>query len=746
MELEPTPVLLRAPRPETHPLDSIAELLLGHAHARPELPALGELAEALLSLATGTRSKVLLAVRETPLEYAIARRGDDLLVSCYETASHPELLLLNRTISITEALDLCAVAARGSSALAETNVLAHIYARLAEQLDGADIAAHAPAELVDRTGGTLTAIDSAPLAFGFSAKIPAAGGITERAHARADVHAMLFSGTLYGSVQGRRVVLARGPILLSVQRMVSAARALVDAWNADRTLHARLRAGAFHVAVRRERDGQVQLTLGPESREPISITSNDLPELVLPILRIASDLCRALTTVDRSQTRNLRIRALRDEVRSVRRRLRERMRSDGFLNLDPERFKTIAPSSPPQNDNATAATQKHLRFTERWRVEIDELDAGATFLCGDRIVLGTPRRTLAVSRDDGRVLWAKEGPTATSLMVGTTLVRVAGDGDVSLADVLTGHTIAETQIRANGAPVRAMRAGSQSSPPSLILTEGPSRIVSLDVRTGELRWRFRTRGPGPIHMTRAGRLLLVTAGDGCVHAVDVSTGDPVWRASEDARFAGPVTVVRDTVVATSGEPGAVRSVVLGFHLFTGERLWRRTLDGAPVSSALAAGGNAIVSYGLSRRTTLAALDVSTGASRWEVPDPGVMNGSESMTVDGALLVNTPAGRAFALSLTTGETLWSRKLANPVTDDVPRRLEPVLRGGALFVPASKIHVLRPSNGEPVPAALPCDLVPDFLRVDERGWVYVAEESGILAGYALAPTFSLIAGGK
>jgi hypothetical protein len=85
------------------------------------------------------------------------------------------------------------------------------------------------------------------------------------------------------------------------------------------------------------------------------------------------------------------------------------------------------------------------------------------------------------------------------------------------------------------------------------------------------------------------------------------------------------------------------------------------------------------------------------------------------------------------------------LADALADEIPRRLEPVLRGGALFVPASSVHVVRPADGQKLSASLPCELVPDLMRVDERGWVYVAEESGYLAGYAPKPMLTLIRGG-
>jgi hypothetical protein len=76
------------------------------------------------------------------------------------------------------------------------------------------------------------------------------------------------------------------------------------------------------------------------------------------------------------------------------------------------------------------------------------------------------------------------------------------------------------------------------------------------------------------------------------------------------------------------------------------------------------------------------------------------------------------------------------------DELPRRLEPVLRNGALFVPAGGVHLLRPTDGSALGDRLPTDLVPDFLRVDERGWVYVGEESGTLAAYAPVPRLRLV----
>ena len=154
-----------------------------------------------------------------------------------------------------------------------------------------------------------------------------------------------------------------------------------------------------------------------------------------------------------------------------------------------------------------------------------------------------------------------------------------------------------------------------------------------------------------------------------------------------------------------------------------------------------AGELVVVPCGRSQRARLSALDPRDGSVRWSAADPGLDNGARAIGLDGTLAINAPSGRAVALGLATGEPIWTRALANPLTDDVPRQLEPVLRQGALFVPSAQVHVLRPQDGTQL-CQIGCDLVPDWLRVDERGWVYVAEESGHIAAYAAAPHLALV----
>jgi hypothetical protein len=110
-------------------------------------------------------------------------------------------------------------------------------------------------------------------------------------------------------------------------------------------------------------------------------------------------------------------------------------------------------------------------------------------------------------------------------------------------------------------------------------------------------------------------------------------------------------------------------------------------------------------------------------------------------VDDLILVNSEGGELIAIDAGTGRTRYRHVFSNGVEGDRPRRLEPVLRSGALFVPQSEVHVVRPRDGTLL-GKLPTDLIPDLLRVDERCDVYVAEESGHLGAFAAAARLSLV----
>jgi len=744
----PEPVLA-SPEPYEDTLAALGELVFG-TPLDLALPPVSDILSAAIALAEGTRRKSILPLAVSPAELVLLRRGSDALVSYYLGGGTPDVRVLDRAVPLRVLLDGAAEAAARRSSTVSDPTSRRLLRRLADRALEVDVReARQPAEPVLKRAG---AIDQprgdVPLAFGFEASITPVADLPRQTTAHSDVHALLFEGALWAWIRDRRVPLLKGPIMLAVSRMVAAVRSLTEAQEKRRPANVRLRAAGFTIGVRvaRKGDSPVQLTLGPPDAPKVTIPELTFEEAALPILRLASDVLRALVSVDRSQTRNLRVSSLREEVRALRRRVRaERPRVRGFVHDNPERLRLAHQEALSRLPNADPVpAPRALRFEKRWEVEVEGLDAASTFLCGDRLIVATPRHTVALARDDGRLLWGHDQPASVSFMTGRVLARLGSDGRLALCDIERGETFAEARLapRTGGVPCGILAAGGDA-PPVVVLAEGHSDLVAVDLRNGELRWRYASDGSGTFGLRRAGRILIVTSGDGTVSALDVVTGELLWRFAVDGeRFVLRPAVSDDVVLAVSGEVGRDGGGLYGVDLFSGRALWKRRLDVPPASEPITASDVAALALGGPREAALAAFEPRDGSLRWMVRDPGLSAGGSSLVVDGNLIVNAPAGQVHALDLRDGKIRWHRDLAHPVADDVPRRLEPVLRGGALFVPSAQVQVLRPNDGSSIGDPLASDLVPDWTRVDERGWVYVAEESGHLCALGPRPTLSLV----
>ena len=721
----------------------IARLLLS-GDLQLEIPSVAELTAATTALASGVRTKALLPLAKTPIEFALVRRGDNVLVSCYGTASAPVVYQLDHPVPLLELLERCAHATL-QAAQEQTDATARqIAVRVAERALHTKVQPADHHEPVSHRGGVLEST-GAPLAFGFETSIVPSSATATARSTRADVHAILFEGTLWGFVNGKRIMLARGPIMLAAHRMIVAVRALIDAWEAGRPAHVRLRAGSFAIAVRIDKDEEVSVSVGSDGEQQMTASNLSVKQAALPVLRLVSDLLRTLVTADRSQSRNLRVRMMREEVRRLRREIRRRTRVDSFVNTDPDRLRIdnnpAFDSTPPP----ASGPLRSLKFEEKWRICIDDLDANAIFMCGDRLVFATNSHVVAASRDNGEVIWARPGSATATVMAGSILIRVLHDGQVELCEVQTGEPYATTRIAPRiGGTTTGVMMGGEAFPPIAVLTEGSHRLVAIDVRTGEPRWRFASRTGGEFRLRRAGRILLVACSEGAVHAIDAATGEDAWRFSSADRFTQRPAVCGETVVAASSQ-GSAGGQLIGIDLYTGRVRWNKKLGACPAADVLKAGPVALVATSKRDSQRLNAYDPMSGRIRWESEDPGLAIGGAGLPVDNAVIANAPSGQLSSIDLRTGARLWECGVADPVGDDVPRRLEPVLRGGALFVPSSSVYVVRPNDGTLLSSHIPCDLVPDMMRVDERGWLYIAEESGFIS--ALAPTtqLTLIKGG-
>jgi outer membrane protein assembly factor BamB len=323
------------------------------------------------------------------------------------------------------------------------------------------------------------------------------------------------------------------------------------------------------------------------------------------------------------------------------------------------------------------------------------------------------------------------------------VVRLHPDGKIALYDIETGEQRFSTFIspRAGGGVSGAL-VNVPSLPRLLVVAEGERSISALDLSSGEVRWRYTSARSAGYRMKRAGKLLLVSSGDSSLSALDVQDGRLVWKVRDRLPFTGDILVDHDSALAVGGGPiGPAR--LHHFDLWTGELRWTRELEERPVpyQAPLVTRSEVLMPIRDGRGVGLVASCRETGKGLWEQA-PGLVSPTTAwLVVDDTVVANSAAGTFVCIDAASGRLRYNHVFARHVDADQPRRLEPVLRNGALFVPQHQVHVVRPRDGELL-GTVPSDLIPDLLRVDERCDVYIAEESGHLAAFGAAPKLTLV----
>jgi hypothetical protein len=266
-------------------------------------------------------------------------------------------------------------------------------------------------------------------------------------------------------------------------------------------------------------------------------------------------------------------------------------------------------------------------------------------------------------------------------------------------------------------------------------------------------------------MKRSGRLVYFTCGDGALTALDVMTGSIVWRVRDRLRFRLPPSISHDALfVVAGGDHGAAR--LYRIDPYSGQVRWTTLVGSAAGPSATQTACAAHTPYTIEGpplvadraiavpvRTARHAGSVSLATFGREdgvpIAQPGANlvhtpNGTSWLAVDDAFIGNAPTGDLVSVD-SEGSLRWRHvRSQRPLEADVPRRLEPVLRGGALFVPHTDVTMLRPRDGAVLGTieGARAGAIPDLLRVDERGDVFLAEESGHLVAFGALPRLRLV----
>jgi outer membrane protein assembly factor BamB len=748
------------PRPETAPCTTFAPLYgvfdvivdgvnitarLGEGQA---LALLSELGHAVSSLARGKRDRATLQLYtdDEPWEVGLEADGADVLLSVFRSGPCPQVAVHERRVelvalqrALVEALDNApaykappGIVASLVSARRLLDVPWPSYGRRALNRESVSIA--------PRTLG----------GFGFSANVALRRGERRAALAaapeleRADLHSLLARGALFVACRGKTVTFDDTCPFLLAERLVMLSDDIFDAWHAQRAVFRRFNVDGVQIAVRRgPGDGPVAVTVQNRDRD----SSTTFPELdprtfVAAAARFALALCDAFCTSDPTQSRNLRLKALERCANALAESVADSAADDSLCNPEPESYRSFG---LPQTREARGIWENggKMRFLPRWVATVPNIDLRATFQCGERLIVGSQRETACIDRGTGHVLWRIPTPRAASVVTPLGLARLQPDGTIVLHELASGDVRFTSHIapRANGGASGAL-VNAAGLPKLLVVAEGDRSVTALDLTTGDVRWRFTGRRPASYRMRRAGKLVLVAGGDSALLALDVTSGEVVWRVRDRLPFCGDMTVDRDSVFALSGGPiGPTR--LHHVDLWSGQVRWAKELDErlALGHAPLLADDVVAVATRDRRGMGVSAFLRATGEPAWQ-QEPGLTAPTTAwLAVDDSLIANSASGALICLEAHSGTLRYNHVFSRHVDADQPRRLEPVLRNGALFVPQHEVQVVRPRDGELI-GSIPSDLIPDMLRVDERCNVYVAEESGHLAAFSVAPRLTLV----
>lgn len=274
--------------------------------------------------------------------------------------------------------------------------------------------------------------------------------------------------------------------------------------------------------------------------------------------------------------------------------------------------------------HAASAPSNGRAFDRRW-VALGPSEPRAISADG-RGAVATGRYGEVVTVDvRGRLQWTKslaaEGEqTLGPVALGGDLVVVTVDpGRVVAMDRSTGETRWTGAVRE-----AALVAMDDGSAPSCAVLGFDGTLAVLDGRDGSIRWGI-TLAFGeqavPVRVDVASHRVVATwadAGGSHVRVLDVDTGKQLWGVDAPDFTAIPATTPHAVVLAENVTDGrrvlAVR--VRRLDLTTGVQRWAARLPGAVMPDDLmAADGNGAV--GVDLRGTLTALDLDTGATRWQ---------------------------------------------------------------------------------------------------------------------------------
>lgn len=722
------------------------------------VPLLRDLALAIADLSAGRRTRASISCLggDEPWQLGVERAGKDALLSLFRAGNAPEVAVHERRIA---GHDL-----REGTLLAIEKTREEVAPEEAAELllsREALVRSRWPEQEAPRLATVEVSADEDEASLRFSTRMTLRRNDEhdeDDAVERSDLLGLLVRGPLRLEVGDHERELGEVFVFLVAERLLDLSEGLLDAFEQSRAFYRRTTVSGVGVGVRYEPSAEdapkpptIWLSMGSSHDGGAGRGSHfpavELAAFIEAAVAFAEGLEGALLRNDPSHRYNLRLSSMRRAARELRERLRETTRDDAKVNPAPESYRafaTLAQRAEPKPRSRPSPAR--IRFVPRWTAEVPGIDLRATFLCGDRLIVGAARETACLDRATGAVLWREPTSRAVSVVTPAGLARIAPDGLLSLHDFGTGEVTRSLKLSPRvGGTTSGATVNAPGLPRLLVVTEGERHLSAIDLASFEVRFRHTGKTRGSFRIRRAGRLLIVASSDPTLFAIDVATGDVVWRVRDRLPFSTQAALDRDSLFTLSGEVDRPGGRLHHLDPYAGTSHWVRELpaSASPSGTVLLARDIVAVVTRDRRGQGVLAFDRASGDLRWELPPGFASTSCAWLVVDDLLVANDREGVLSALDVDRGALHFRHTLRTEADVDEPMRLEPILRAGALFVPQSAVHVIRPRDGEPL-GTLPCELVPDLLRIDEECAAYVAEESGHLAAFEAGARLTLVKG--
>ena len=334
---------------------------------------------------------------------------------------------------------------------------------------------------------------------------------------------------------------------------------------------------------------------------------------------------------------------------------------------------------------------------------------------------------------------SKHAPlTAQPIVVGNAVFTLDTKLEVRAFNHITGEEQWATSIKPPSEGEVALGGGLSFGEGKLFVTNGFAEVAALDATTGQLAWRKTLPAPARSAPTILNNVAYVQVSDNQLLALDVSSGDEIWRYTGFQSESGLVgasspAATQNMVVAafSSGE-------FTGIDPETGAVLWSDTLAARHRTGGISSVSDVIglpvidrdLIFGIGFGERMLAISMENGQRVWQRE----FGSTETPWVAGNLVfVVTNDNKLVALGREGGAVAWVADL-NASSSRNEYWTGPIMAGNRLILASSEGQIIEvnPNDGQLIRGIRgKGDIkIPPFVA---GGILYILSDNGRLTAY-------------